>query len=84
MDSELAQLEKQIEQLILLHMRVKGENRDLRLLVARLEADKRALSDKIDAALARLDHLIERLPYPREEEVVVQEDTASHEEAPLS
>jgi cell division protein ZapB len=67
MDSELAQLEKQIEQLIHLHTRLKSENRDLRLLVARFEADKKALSDKVDTALARLDVLIERLPQPQEE-----------------
>lgn len=55
MDTEFAQLEAQLEQLISQHERLKADNADLRTRVGRLEADNRTLADKVRLAADRLD-----------------------------
>ncbi len=62
MDTELAQLESQIEQLITLYGRLKTDSLELRGRVARLEAENRQLCDKLDRAAARVEAVLEKLP----------------------
>ncbi len=62
MDTELAQLEAQLEQLINHYERLKGDNVALRGRVARLEADNRKLAEKVRFAADRLEGLLEKLP----------------------
>ncbi|AVR89708.1 hypothetical protein [Thauera aromatica] len=62
MDTELAQLEAQLEQLISLYDRLKADNAELRGRVARLEAENRQLSDKVRLAADRIEALLDHLP----------------------
>lgn len=62
MDTELAQLEAQLEQLIGLYERLKADNAGLRGRIVRLEADNRQLSDKVRLAAERVERLLESLP----------------------
>jgi cell division protein ZapB len=62
MDTELSQLESQIEQLISLHARLKADNVDLRGRVSRLEAENRQLGDKLRLAAEKLEAVLEKLP----------------------
>ncbi|MBI5898654.1 MAG: cell division protein ZapB [Rhodocyclales bacterium] len=56
------QLERKIDQMVAICASLRGENQDLRAHVASLEADKAALSRKIDLTCERLEGLMERLP----------------------
>ncbi|MDY0071504.1 MAG: hypothetical protein RBR77_02505 [Thauera sp.] len=62
MESELAELESRLEQLITLHLRAEADNVGLRARVAELEAARRAQEAKLERALGRLDALLETLP----------------------
>lgn len=62
MDTELAQLESQLEQLITLYGRLKADCLDLRGRVARLEAENRQLSDRLERTGARIEAVLEKLP----------------------
>lgn len=62
MDTELAQLETQLEHLISLHTRLKADNTGLRARVTQLEADNRRLSAKLALATERLEALLDKLP----------------------
>ncbi|MFT3759601.1 hypothetical protein [Thauera sp.] len=62
MDSELAQLEAQIEELIGLHNRLKADNVGLRGRVAQLDAENRQLEAKLKLAVDRLEALLDKLP----------------------
>jgi cell division protein ZapB len=62
MDSELAQLESRVEQLIGLYEAGKAEARELRMRVTALEAENRRLGQKVATAAERLEALLERLP----------------------
>lgn len=62
MDSELFALEEKLEQFISMCQGLRTQNQELRTLVAALESDKKRLSDRIDAACARLEGLMQRLP----------------------
>lgn len=62
MDTELAQLEAQLEQLISLYDRLKADNAELCGHVARLEAENRQLSDKVRLAAERIEALLDNLP----------------------
>jgi len=62
MDTELAQLEPKLEQLISLHERLRADNAELRGRVLRLETDNRQLSDKVRFAAERVESLLEKLP----------------------
>jgi uncharacterized protein (TIGR02449 family) len=62
MDTELAQLEAQLEQLISQHERLRADNGALRGRIVRLEAENRKLADKVRLAAARLEGLLDKLP----------------------
>ncbi|CAG0987681.1 hypothetical protein RHDC4_02294 [Rhodocyclaceae bacterium] len=62
MDGDLSNLEQKIEKMVAFCQALREENRELRGRVAGLEAEKEALSGKIDTACARLETLMERLP----------------------
>ncbi|WP_341643509.1 hypothetical protein [Thauera sp. SDU_THAU2] len=62
MDSELAQLEAQIEELIGLHNRLKADNVGLHGCVAQLDAENRQLEAKLRLAVDRLEALLDKLP----------------------
>ncbi len=62
LDIDIALLEEKIRQAVQLCRRLRDENRDLRQRVSGLEGDRRALEEKIEAARARLEHLLERMP----------------------
>ena len=62
METELAQLESQLEQLIGLYGRLKADHRGLHGRVAQLEADNRKLSAKLTLATERLEAVLDKLP----------------------
>jgi hypothetical protein len=62
MESELTQLEHQLEQLITLYQTGKTNARELRMRVARLEAENRELAEKVKFATVKLEGLLEKLP----------------------
>lgn len=62
MDAELSKLENQVEQLVGLYESCKAEGRELRARVTRLEAENRALADKVALATQRLESILEQLP----------------------
>ncbi|MCK6398924.1 hypothetical protein [Thauera aminoaromatica] len=62
MDTELAQLEAQLEHLISLYERLKADNAALRGRVVQLEGENRRLSDKVRVAADRLAGLLDKLP----------------------
>ncbi len=62
MDTELAQLESRIEQLVSLYGRLKADNVELRGRLARLDAENRRLSDKLELATGKLEALLDKLP----------------------
>lgn len=64
--TELQSLEEKLTLLVGLHQRGRDENRDLRVRVAQLEAENRALADKVKTARERVEALIERLPVDQE------------------
>lgn len=62
METELAQLETQLEQLIGRYGRLKADNSSLHGRVAQLEADNRKLSAKLKLATERLEVVLDKLP----------------------
>jgi cell division protein ZapB len=62
MEAELKVLEERVGQLVELTQRLRSENRDLRQQLARAVNDNKRLGEKVDAARARLETLLERLP----------------------
>ncbi len=62
MDAELKALEDRIGQLVELTQRLRLDNRDLRQQLAQAASDNKRLSEKVDAAKARLEALLEHLP----------------------
>ena len=62
MDIVLDALENRIDQILSVAESLRVENETLRTRVAALEADKLALTRKIDIAASRLETLMERLP----------------------
>lgn len=62
MSVSLDQLERKVDQILALSASLRGENQDLRARVASLEAERAALTKKIEVAAARLESLMERLP----------------------
>lgn len=61
-EADFASLEEKVRHAAELCHRLREENRDLRQEVARLEADRRALEDKIEGARTRLEYLLQRIP----------------------
>lgn len=62
MNVSLDQLERKVEQMLAVCASLRGENQALRAHVAGLEAEKAALTKKIDVARERLERLVARLP----------------------
>ena len=59
--TEIETLEQKVAQLVAMHKQVKEENRDLRLRATQLEAENRALADKVKVARGRVDDLLARI-----------------------
>jgi cell division protein ZapB len=62
MDAELKALEEKINQLVELTQRLRNDNRGLRQQLAQAVNENRRLGEKVDAAKARLEALLEHLP----------------------
>jgi cell division protein ZapB len=62
MDAELTALEEKIRQAVALCKQLREENRDLQLRLITLASDKSRLAEKVDAARARLETLLEQIP----------------------
>ncbi len=62
MDSELAGLEHKLAALLAEYHRLRAENESLQRELTRAQEQSRTLSDKVAAASARLDLLLQRLP----------------------
>lgn len=62
MNVSLDALERKVEQVVAVCASLRGENQALRAHVAGLEAEKTALTKKIELARARLESLLARLP----------------------
>ena len=62
MEADLKALEERIGQLVELTQRLRSDNRGLRQQLAQAVNDNKRLGEKVDAAKARLEALLERLP----------------------
>jgi len=62
MEAELKALEDKVSQLVDLCQRLRAENLRLRQEVAGVQSDNRALTEKIESAKDRLEHLLEQIP----------------------
>jgi cell division protein ZapB len=62
MSVSLDHLEHKVEQILAVCASLRSENQDLRAHVASLEAEKTALTKKIDVTRERLETLMTRLP----------------------
>jgi len=62
MSVSLDHLERKVEQILAVCASLRDENQTLRASVAGLEADKAALTGKIEGTRERLESLMSRLP----------------------
>ncbi|MCW5620870.1 MAG: cell division protein ZapB [Burkholderiales bacterium] len=62
MEAELDSLDTKIAQLVQLCHRLRKDNTDLQQELAAAKSQNRELSDKIEAARARLEALLSRIP----------------------
>ena len=62
MEADLKALEDKIGQLVELTQRLRNDNRGLRQQLAQAQSDNKRLGEKVDAAKARLEALLQRLP----------------------
>jgi len=62
MEAELKALEDKIGQLVELTQRLRQDNRGLRQQLAQAANENKRLTEKVDAAKARLEALLEHLP----------------------
>lgn len=62
MDTALSDLEKKINQLVMLVQQLRSENQVLRQQLAAKTNETKRLSEKIEAAKTRLDTLLKQLP----------------------
>lgn len=62
MEVELKALEEKIGQLVELTQRLREDNRGLRQQLAQASNENKRLTEKVDAAKARLEALLEHLP----------------------
>jgi uncharacterized protein (TIGR02449 family) len=62
MDMALSDLEKKINQLVAVVNQLRSENRLLRQQIATRTNENKRLTEKIEAAMARLDALLQQLP----------------------
>lgn len=65
--TDFENLEQKLTQLVALHRQIKDENRDMRLQVAKLESENRALGEKLARARSRIEAVIARLPATTED-----------------
>jgi cell division protein ZapB len=65
--TDFENLEQKLTQLVVLHRQIKDENRDMRLQVAKLESENRALGEKLAQARSRIEAVIARLPATTED-----------------
>ncbi len=65
--NEFENLEQKLAQLVMLHKQAREENRDLRVQVAKLETEHKALGQKVAGARARIETLVARMPAATEE-----------------
>lgn len=63
MKAELETLEQRLEQLLDLVADLSAENRELQARLTALEADKKRMMEKMQAAAARIADVMERLPH---------------------
>ncbi len=62
MEAELKALEDKVSQLVDLCQRLRAENLRLRQEVAGVQSNNRTLTEKIESAKDRLEHLLEQIP----------------------
>ncbi len=62
MENQLRALETKLELLISISGKLRAENHQLRQDLAHSQSSNRQLADKMDAAKARLERLLEKLP----------------------
>ncbi|MDX5362779.1 MAG: hypothetical protein LPJ91_01300 [Pseudazoarcus pumilus] len=62
MDAEIARLEEQLDKLIALYEAGRSDLRTARSRVADLEAENKALRERLRGATERLEAILERLP----------------------
>lgn len=62
MDAEFDTLDGKIDQFLQLCQHLKGENRQLRLQLASVQADVKLLELKVDGAKTRLEALLRQIP----------------------
>ncbi len=62
MENQLRALESKLELLISISGKLRAENHQLRQDLAHSQSSNRQLADKMDAAKARLEKLLEKLP----------------------
>lgn len=62
MNDDLLALEQKLDQFVAAYEQLRTENQELRTRVAGLEGENKRLADKIAAAAARLESLMEKLP----------------------
>jgi len=62
MDAELRGLEERVGQLVELTHHLRSENRELRQQLAQAASDNKRLTEKVEAAKARLESLLSHLP----------------------
>jgi cell division protein ZapB len=65
--TEFENLEQKLAQLVALTQQVRDENRELRVHATKLESENKNLTEKVNAARAKLESLISRLPNVEEE-----------------
>jgi hypothetical protein len=62
MENELRALEERVGQLAAVARRLRAENAELRQALLAAQNESRILREKVDAATARVQRLLERLP----------------------
>lgn len=66
MDAELKALDEKIQQLVELCQRLRAQNIELRQKLAASQNENKRLGEKIGAARARLEGLLEKIPESNE------------------
>ncbi len=59
---DLDHLQTRIDQVVALALQLRGDNQSLRAQLAETQVEARRLQSRLDAARARIDALIEKLP----------------------
>lgn len=62
MKAEFDTLEHKLAQLVKLSQHLRAENHELRQALAESQSEQRQCNDKVDAATARLEKLLQQLP----------------------